>query len=395
MAIEFNNTRINISDADTLDGKHATDFVLVNGTQSMTGTLNSILVTGTAPITVASTTMCTHLNADQVDGKEATAFVWVDGSQSMTNTLNSTLAIGTAPITVTSTTKCTNLNADKLDDLEGSAYITYDDTKYKQPVKCVTSANIDLTTGGLLTIDGYTVADGNRVLVKSQSTGSENGIYIAHSGTWLRSSDFANGVYMPSSIIIMVEQGTYQSCTGWTLSTLSAIVGTTTLTFENIIRRTSASATAFYTANRDGNGDITTRVFISNVATSTAPLTVASTTKVTNLNADKLDDLEAVDFTKEAQNVATIVTTTLDKTLTTTNKIVLYDPTGGVFAITLYSAVGNTGRQITFKNITSLTTTVTITPVSAQTIDGAATFGMSSSYQSCTIVSNGTNWYFI
>ena len=40
----------------------------------------------------------------------------------------------------------------------------------------------------------------------------------------------------------------------------------------------------------------TAPVFVSTVPTGVSPLTVASTTKVANLNADKLDDKEASDF---------------------------------------------------------------------------------------------------
>lgn len=45
------------------------------------GQLNSTVATGTAPIRVASTTLCTNLNADMVDGKNADAFSEKNGSQ--------------------------------------------------------------------------------------------------------------------------------------------------------------------------------------------------------------------------------------------------------------------------------------------------------------------------
>ncbi|GBE17369.1 hypothetical protein BMS3Abin15_01213 [bacterium BMS3Abin15] len=47
-------------------------------------TLESTVVTGTAPLTIASTTLVTNLNADQVDGKDETAFVLVDGTRTLT-----------------------------------------------------------------------------------------------------------------------------------------------------------------------------------------------------------------------------------------------------------------------------------------------------------------------
>ncbi len=59
----------------------------------------------------------------------------------------------------------------------------------KEAVAVCTEANIDLATGGLLTIDSYTLSAGERVLVKSQTDATENGIYDVASGSWTRSVD--------------------------------------------------------------------------------------------------------------------------------------------------------------------------------------------------------------
>jgi hypothetical protein len=50
-------------------------------------------------------------------------------------------------------------------------------------------------------------------------------------------------------------------------------------------------------------------VFVSNVATGTAPFTVASTTKVTNLNADLLDGIDSAGFTQQTSQSATLPAT--------------------------------------------------------------------------------------
>lgn len=49
--------------------------------------------------------------------------------------------------------------------------------------------DVDLATGGLLTIDGITLLAGDRVLVESQTNATENGIYVAASGAWTRAAD--------------------------------------------------------------------------------------------------------------------------------------------------------------------------------------------------------------
>jgi hypothetical protein len=54
---------------------------------------------------------------------------------------------------------------------------------------------------------------------------------------------------------------------------------------------TATASTASTIAARDASGNLTANVLISDVAIGTAPLTVTSTTKVANLNADLLDDL--------------------------------------------------------------------------------------------------------
>jgi len=54
-------------------------------------------------------------------------------------------------------------------------------------VLVATTANITLS--GTQTIDGVAVVAGNRVLVKDQTTQSQNGIYVVASGAWTRATD--------------------------------------------------------------------------------------------------------------------------------------------------------------------------------------------------------------
>ena len=61
--------------------------------------------------------------------------------------------------------------------------------KPKEQVVVASTADIDITTGGLLTIDGVVLSAGQRVLVKDQSLPEENGIYDVGLGTWVRASD--------------------------------------------------------------------------------------------------------------------------------------------------------------------------------------------------------------
>ncbi|MNB94877.1 hypothetical protein D3C81_521430 [compost metagenome] len=100
----------------------------------------------------------------------------------------------------------------------------------KETVKVATTANITLS--GIQTIDGVTLVAGNRVLVKNQTTGSQNGIYIVSSGAWTRSTDMSNNSQINSGMFTFVEEGTANGHAGFVLTTSSPIdLGTTALTF--------------------------------------------------------------------------------------------------------------------------------------------------------------------
>ena len=103
----------------------------------------------------------------------------------------------------------------------------------KDSVRVATTANItistDLNVGD--TIDGVTLADGDRVLVKDQSSGSENGIYLAGSSP-VRSADANTSAEVTAGLFVFVEEGTVNADNGFVLTTNDDIVlDTTALTF--------------------------------------------------------------------------------------------------------------------------------------------------------------------
>lgn len=101
----------------------------------------------------------------------------------------------------------------------------------KESVRAATTANITLS--GEQTIDGVSVVTGDRVLVKEQSTASENGIYIVDSGAWTRATDFDDDAEVTGGAFTFVEEGTSHADSGWVLATDDPItVGTTALSFS-------------------------------------------------------------------------------------------------------------------------------------------------------------------
>ena len=102
----------------------------------------------------------------------------------------------------------------------------------KAAVLVATTGNSGLS--GLTTIDGVTLSNGDRVLVKDNTDASENGIYIASASTWTRATDFdgnPNGEVSAGNIIPVLS-GDTQYSTLWVLVTPNPIVvGTTDLEF--------------------------------------------------------------------------------------------------------------------------------------------------------------------
>lgn len=101
---------------------------------------------------------------------------------------------------------------------------------FKDSVRAATTANITLS--GAQTIDGVSVIAGDRVLVKDQSTGSQNGIYVAAAGAWSRATDSDGNSEVTAGMVVTVTEGTTHADTLWELTTNDPItVGSTSLTF--------------------------------------------------------------------------------------------------------------------------------------------------------------------
>ncbi len=107
---------------------------------------------------------------------------------------------------------------------------------WKQAVRVATTATVNLSTGleNGDTIDGVTLATGDRVLVKDHSTPENNGIYIVSaSGAASRSDDTSTSAEI-DSMVVFVEQGTANADTVWTLTTDNPTLNTTSLVYAQI-----------------------------------------------------------------------------------------------------------------------------------------------------------------
>lgn len=106
---------------------------------------------------------------------------------------------------------------------------------WKASVRAASTANGTLASAfeNGDTLDGVTLATGDRILLKNQSTGAENGIYTVNaSGAPTRATDADANAEVTGGMAVFVEEGTANADSGWVLTNNGAVtVGTTALTF--------------------------------------------------------------------------------------------------------------------------------------------------------------------
>ncbi len=109
---------------------------------------------------------------------------------------------------------------------------------WKPSVRAATTANVTVAGGAPNTLDGVTLVLNDRILVKDQSSGAENGLYFVSTlgtganGTWTRTLDSNISAEVTSGLAVFVTEGTIAGDTGWVLTTNDPIVlATTALVF--------------------------------------------------------------------------------------------------------------------------------------------------------------------
>lgn len=190
-----------------------------------------------------------------------TIYLKADGTRSLSGNLN------------LNNNKITNLaDPTSAQDAATKAYVdaTAQGLDVKQSVKAATTANITLS--GTQTVDGVALSVGARVLVKNQTTASQNGIYVVQSSSWTRATDADSSAKVTPGMFVFVEQGTINGDSGWVLTTDGAItLGTTSLNFSQF----------------SGAGQITAGAGLTKTG-NTIDVGTASTSRIV-VNADNID----------------------------------------------------------------------------------------------------------
>ena len=112
---------------------------------------------------------------------------------------------------------------------------------WKDSARVATQSNINLTSPGA-TIDGVTMASQDRVLVRNQSTQSENGIYVWNGSAvaMTRSLDASTFAELEQAIIT-VEEGT-DAGTTWRQTEINGVIDTNNVIFSSFAAAAPAAS---------------------------------------------------------------------------------------------------------------------------------------------------------
>ena len=188
----------------------------------------------------------------------------------------------------------------------------------------------------LTTLDGYTLLNGDRVLVKNEATQANNGIYTwATGGTVLtRATDFDTAVEMASGDFTFITNGTLYANTGWVQTDPVTVVGTSPVTWVQF------SGSGAYTA---GTGLTLTGTQFSITNTAVTAASYGSATQVGT-------------FTVNAQGQLTLAGNT-----TVTPAIGSVTGLGTGVATALGVNVGSAGAFVTFNGALGTPSSGTVT----------------------------------
>jgi hypothetical protein len=244
--------------------------------------------------------------------------------------------------------------------------------------RVATTGNVDLSNALEAgdTVDGVTLAAGDRILVKSQSTTSQNGIYVVQSsGAAVRAADFDTPTEIVPGDFTFVSSGSTYDNTGWVQVATVTTVGTDPIVFEQF------SGAGTYLA---GNGlTLTGNTFSINTGV-TVDLNTAQT--LTNktltspvLNTPSIDGPLILGNNIVIEGTNDVHETTLTFTDPTQDNTITFKNASGTLAFTtdIESAIdtfgaavtGGTGISASYANTSNI---LTITNTGVQSLTGTA-----------------------
>ena len=252
-------------------------------------------------------------------------------------------------------------------------------------VVAATTANITLETDveNGDTLDGVTLATGNRILVKNQSTASQNGIYVvAASGAPSRATDFDSPTEIDGGDFVFVTGGTVNDNSGWVQTNTVGTIGTDAIEFSQFA----------------GAGTVTAG---TNISVAGSQVSVINNPTFSGLVTASASGVAFSDGTQTKQGVSSI-TPIIQKTdsytlssLTERDSLIEVEKaTGTTITIPLNSTVAYpVGTSIDI--LQTSTGQVTIAGTAGVTVNATPGLKLRSQWSSCTLFKRATDTWIV
>ena len=152
--------------------------------------------------------------------------------------------------------------------------------------RVATTGNIDLTADlqNGDTLDGITLATGNKVLVKNQTTVADNGIYtVVASGTASRNTDYDSIAELAGQIVVVQEGSTHADDLFLCTTDTSATLGVSDITFTQVFPSSGGTVTQVAVADSGASEFTVTGSPITSSGTISLAVNSIANTKITGL----------------------------------------------------------------------------------------------------------------
>lgn len=125
---------------------------------------------------------------------------------------------------------------------------------WKDNVRAASTANVTVSSPGSA-IDGVTLSTSDRVLLKNQTTQTENGIYVWNGAAvaMTRASD-ADTFDELESAVVLIDEGTTNAGTSWRQTQVNGVIGT-----NNVVRSSFSSSASQASETVSGVAEIATQ----------------------------------------------------------------------------------------------------------------------------------------